>query len=250
VSSLRAVREWVDLEKESLDSSLREVAGLAKGRLLDVGCGDKPYRSLFAPYVSEHLGVDFAPTYDGSVNAQRGGADLVYEGEALPFASGEFDTVLCTQVLEHAPRPRDLLAECARVLRPDGVLIVTVPFSFRIHSAPHDYVRFTSFGLRAMVQDAGFVVERLHARGGLWRVVGQKVASYLALRVARLGAKIQEAGGLTYVQPATARPRYWTLPIVAPAIVLVVALARALDRLDRDESDTLGYVLVARPAPR
>ncbi|HJV21891.1 MAG TPA: class I SAM-dependent methyltransferase [Holophagaceae bacterium] len=243
---LRWAREWVDLEKGTLDEALRRAAPTATGRLLDVGCGDKPYEHLFRPYVTAHEGVDFAPTFQDSENARINRADRIYSGSELPYDSESFETVLCTQVLEHAPDPKALLLECARVLRPGGHLILTVPFAFRIHSEPHDYFRFTRYGLRSMTEAGGLEVERLEARGGAWLVLGQKLASLLALRWGRLGAQVQQAGGLTYERPIRLRPRYWALPIVVPAIVLVVALARLLEHLDHDPSDTLGYLLIAR----
>jgi SAM-dependent methyltransferase len=85
---------------------------------------------------------------------------------ALPFAAGSFDAALCTEVLEHVPDDRALLAELARVLKPGGVLVVTVPFMFRYHPDPEDYRRYTPVGLRAELVRAGFTVERAHGVGG------------------------------------------------------------------------------------
>lgn len=245
-SLLRSVRTWVDLEQGTLQKALASAAPQASGRLLDVGCGDKPYESLFKPFVSAHVGVDFAPTYNGSENEKKSRADKIYDGDALPFEDGEFETVLCTQVLEHTPRPEALIAECARVMRPGGRLIVTVPFSFRIHSEPHDFFRYTKYGLASLMEARGLEVERLSARGGFWLVLGQKLASHLALRAGRMGAAVQDAGGLTYEGRIKSRPRYWALPVVVPMIFLVVGVARILESLDPDERDTLGYLLVAK----
>jgi SAM-dependent methyltransferase len=157
--------------------------------------------------------------------------------------------VLCTQVLEHTPSPARLLAECARVLRPGGVLILTAPFSFRVHSEPHDYFRYTKYGLDSLIGSQGLAVRILEARGGFWWVVGQKVASHLALRGGRLGASLQEAGGLTYERPQRIRPRYWALPVVIPLILGTVVAARLLEWLNPEPTDTLGYWVIAeKPA--
>lgn len=219
---------------------------MANGRLLDVGCGDKPHADVLAPHISAHVGVEFTPTFEGSVSARSVRADVVYSGDRLPFRDGEFDTVLSNQVLEHVTDPHALFAEMIRVLRPGGRTIVTVPFSFRIHSAPTDYHRFTRYALEHMCETHHLTVEVLEPRGGLWRVIGHKITTYLAFRVARLDAVLQAAGGMTYEGTARARPRYWTLPLVAPTVLATATVSRILDRLDRQDDDTLGYVLVAR----
>jgi SAM-dependent methyltransferase len=252
--SLKTISRWardlVDLEKSSLDAALTQAAGLASGRLLDVGCGDKPYEALFAPRVSSYVGVEYESTYRDSANAKLNRADHVYDGQTLPFADESFDTVLNTQVLEHVPDPFALFQEMVRVLAPGGRLLLTVPFAYRIHSVPYDFHRFTHFALESLAARHGLEVERLSSRGGFWIVMGQKFTSHLALNSARLGRTVQEAGGLTYEKPESSVPRWWVLPVVAPLIVSASLLARALDRLDHDESDTLGYLLVARKPRR
>jgi len=100
--------------------------------------------------------------------------------------------------------------------------------------------------LRRSAARAGLTVERLEPRGGLWLVVGHKLTTWLAFSVARLDAEAQRAGGRGYEAPSDTRPRYWTLPVVAPALLGVAAAARAADRRSDDVRDTLGYLLVAR----
>lgn len=94
-------------------------------------------------------------------------ADLAH---ALPFRDEAFDAALCTEVLEHVPDDRGLLSEIARVLKPGGRLVVTVPFMFRYHPDPEDYRRYTPRGLRAALEAAGFRVERAQGLGG--RAIG------------------------------------------------------------------------------
>jgi SAM-dependent methyltransferase len=100
----------------------------------------------------------------------------------LPFPSQGFDTVLCTQVLEHVPRPELLIQEAFRVLRTGGQLILTAPQTWGLHEQPHDYYRFTSYGLRYLLEDAGFEVQRIDARGGALRVIGQTLLNFLHIR--------------------------------------------------------------------
>jgi SAM-dependent methyltransferase len=242
---LGAARDFVDLEKSSLDRSMQQAAPYAAGRLLDVGCGDKPYAATFAPYVTEYIGIEYAETYGDSVNAIKGKADLTYSGDRLPFDDGTFDTVLCNQVGEHVPDPRVFFDELVRLLRVDGRLLFTVPFSFRIHSEPYDFHRFTKYALADYANRAGLHIDVLSARGGFWTVIGQKLTSHLALHWAALGGDIQKSGGFGYEKSIKRKPRYWTLLFVAPAIVAIAAVSRVLDRVERDESDTIGYLLIA-----
>ncbi len=245
-SALASARSLVDFEKTLLDASMREAATQASGELVDVGCGDKPYEAMFAPYVTRYVGVEYDETYGTSAWAQSNPkADVVYRGDRLPFDDASFDTVLSNQVGEHVPDPRAFFTELVRVLRPGGRLIFTVPFSFRIHSEPYDFHRFTKYALSHYATEAGLTVERLVPRGGFWSLIGQKLTSHLALKVARMGGDLQTLGGMGYEKKTKIRPRYWTLPIVGPTIVGVSVAARLLERIDFDDSDTMGYLLIA-----
>jgi SAM-dependent methyltransferase len=242
---MRRMRQFVDFEMALLERAMNEAAPYASGALVDVGCGDKPYEAIFAPYVSRYVGVELEDPYASSANARKGKADVLYSGTRLPFDDGEFDTVLCNQVAEHVPDPEALFCELGRVLRRGGRLIVTVPFSYRIHSEPTDYHRFTHYALVRYAESNGLQVDLLKPRGGFWTVIGQKLTSHMALKYARLRGELQQLGGLGYEQPAAQRPRYWALPVVVPAILAIAAGARLLELLEPDESDTIGYLLVA-----
>lgn len=133
--------DWLVLRELSRDvaAALQTYAG---PELLDLGCGDKPYAGS-APHVRRWIG------FDADSNAS---ADVHGSADALPFPDASFDTVLCTQVLEHVPKPDAVLEECARVLRPGGTLIVSVPQYWELHEEPHDYYRFTPIGIARSVR--------------------------------------------------------------------------------------------------
>jgi SAM-dependent methyltransferase len=247
----RAIMDFVDLQWSLTIEALARVAPRTRGRLLDVGCGDKPYLHLFEPYVSEYVGVEHEASFRETHTASRSpadgsrGADVLYDGQRLPFEDGSFDTVLCIQVLEHTPRPWDLVREIARVARPDGLVVLMAPFSFRLHEEPHDYFRFSPHGLRELCAGAGLRVLEVTPLGSLWSLVGHKLNTYLALRVAHAGAIGQGVGKLGHEGAIAEAPRLWTLPIVAPAIAAVAVAARALDRIAPDPSESLGFLLLA-----
>ena len=247
---LRRAADWVDLQWSVLERSLRAAAPRARGRLLDVGCGDKPYEAWFRPFVSAYVGIEhgatFAATAAGAGTGATGRPDVVYGAGTLPFKDGSFDTVLSVQVLEHTPRPGALMAEMSRVLAPDGVLILTAPFQFRLHEQPHDYFRYSPHGLRQLCADVGLEVFETVAQGSLWTVIGHKLNSYLALRVARAGQLAQSMGKLGHEAPQGEGGRWWTLPLVGPSVVTIAAGARLLDRFAADPEESLGYLVLAR----
>ncbi len=121
-------------------------------RLVDFGAGNSPYYPLFAPYVSEYLRCDLP----GNPMA-----DCFLEGpDLLPLTEGSANVVLSSQVLEHSVNPTLYLAECARVLAEDGLLLLSTHGVWRYHPDPIDLWRWTSDGLRRIVEQAGFEVLR------------------------------------------------------------------------------------------
>lgn len=124
-----------------------------RGAVLDVGCGRKPYRRLTP--AESYTGLDL----DTPTNRALATADVYYAGGTLPFADASFDAVICSQVLEHVFEPEVFLREIGRVLRPGGRLVLTVPFVWDEHEQPRDYARYSSFGLRALLERTGYSVE-------------------------------------------------------------------------------------------
>lgn len=138
----------------------RRIERHAEGRCLDVGAGRSPFDELLRTRCEKVVRID--------VEDRSGRVDLTADVQSMPqVADASCETILCTQVLEHVPRPWDALAEMARVLRPDGRLILSVPHLSAIHEAPHDYYRYTSSGLEALCRRAGLEVMEVVPVGGL-----------------------------------------------------------------------------------
>jgi SAM-dependent methyltransferase len=133
-----------------LHDGVSDFATQLHGRLLDVGCGSKPYRELFT--VDEYVGIDI----DSENSRNRGIADYFYDGKSFPFENCSFDAILCSQVLEHVFNPEDFLGEINRVLRPGGKALFTVPFVWDEHEQPYDYARYSTFGLTALFEKNNF----------------------------------------------------------------------------------------------
>ncbi len=124
------------------------LAMYARGRLLDIGCGEKPFEGA-ASRVSEWIGLDVPENVRADVHAYA---------DSLPFPDDAFDTVLCTEVLEHVPEPRAAVREMARILRGGGCLILTTPLLYPLHEVPYDFSRQTPYGLRRLFESEGFEI--------------------------------------------------------------------------------------------
>jgi SAM-dependent methyltransferase len=247
-SVITPAAHWVDLQWSATVSQLERVAPLTRGRLLDVGCGSKPYQRIFAGHVDEYVGLERRDSFELTSAAAGAVPDVYYDGGRMPFADESFDTVLCIQVLEHTPEPQALLEEIARVMRRGALLVLSAPFVFRLHEEPHDYFRYTPFGLDAMCRRAGLRIEETWAQGSLWSALGHALNSFLAFRVGALEGFLQALGKLTHEPRAAERSIPWRAPLVVPAMVAVSAGARALEQLLPDRSMALGYqVLVRKP---
>lgn len=138
--------------RKNLAMAISESSSNIHGNLLDVGCGTKPYRSLFK--VESYRGLDI----DSPVTRERGVADDLYDGTQFPYQNDTFDSVLCNQVLEHVFNPDKFLTEINRVLKPGGKLLLTVPFVWDEHEQPYDYARYSSFGLTALLEKNGLKI--------------------------------------------------------------------------------------------
>jgi len=159
--------------RTGLYRAVRGVAANIRGRVLDVGCGQKPYEKLFA--ADAYVGLEL----DTPGNRLRKRADHYYNGSAFPFPDSSFDSVVLFQVFEHVFTPDAFLQEINRVLRPGGVLLMSVPFLWDEHEQPNDFARYSSFGLRSIIERHGFSVERQQKSVSDVRVVFQMLNAYL-----------------------------------------------------------------------
>ena len=141
----------------------------AKGLLLDAGAGRSAYSHAIKKHCREYVSVDIGLRPD--LNAV---GDLM----ELPFATGIFDTVFCSQVMEHVSHPCKAMAELYRVLKPGGILILTVPHISWLHNEPHDYFRFTRYGLAQLADDAGLEIAHTSHSGGLFCLLGHIFSTF------------------------------------------------------------------------
>jgi len=154
---------------------LKEVICILKenvrGRILDVGCGNKPFEKYLESMVTEYIGCDV-------VQSSLQKVDVVCDATDIPFENECFDSIISTQVLEHISETDLCLQEMYRLLVKGGILILTVPFVWPIHEEPYDYYRFTEHGLRFKLERVGFKNMKIKATGGLWISLGLMFLSF------------------------------------------------------------------------
>jgi SAM-dependent methyltransferase len=138
--------------REGLYKNIRYLSKHIAGKILDVGCGQKPYEEMFE--ATDYVGLEI----DTPGNRKDKKADFFYEGYRFPFENGEFDSAVTFQVFEHVFNPGDFLKEIHRVLKKDGMLLITAPFVWDEHEQPNDFARYSSFGLKYLLEKHGFKI--------------------------------------------------------------------------------------------
>lgn len=216
-------RNWLvySIGDRALAAALRTHA--RGGRLLDIGCGSKPYAALTRGLVDRHVGVDHPGGPFGLA-----GMDAASTAYRLPFRDASFRTVLSTSVLEHLEEPVEALREAWRVLEPGGAMICVTPFLWHLHQEPRDFFRYSRYGLEHVFARAGFTGIDVKALSGFWVTFGQ-LLTYQLYRAHR-------------------GPLRW-IPVVPALGLLVQGLARVAQALDPFEGSrkwTWAYLTVAR----
>jgi SAM-dependent methyltransferase len=160
----------LDLQILTVYRDLRRDLPRFRGRILDVGCGESPYRFLLKKGVTEYVGIDIFDAQD----FDYANSDIVpFDGEHIPFPEASFDAVICTEVLEHVSHFQVLVDEIHRVMRDGAEAVLTVPWSARNHYIPHDFFRYTPATLQTIF--SGFRNVTISPRGTDISVIGSKM---------------------------------------------------------------------------
>jgi len=191
----------------------------------DIGCGAKPYRQYFSGS-ARYFGIDLP--VERSANKLEKRADVYADLVRLPIADESFDVVLCTQVLEHVPEPVRVLAEAHRILRTGGMAVLTVPFLAAEHEEPHDYLRFTSYGITELMKRCGFEAVSVKKQFGFWSAIGEMIYWHYHRKVT-----------------GTRWEKYW----FAVGTTVFLSAFHLLNRMDPDQKLALNLFVTARKAP-
>ena len=174
-SILGMVINPVYILRNGLCSSIKSIAPQLYGNILDFGCGSKPYESLFIN-ANSYVGVDIKIS---GHNHDDSKVDYFYDGIMLPFKDAQFDGVVSFEVFEHIFNLTEILAELNRVLKPSGNLLISLPFSWNEHEVPYDFARYTSFGIKHILNTGGFDVVELKKTTTYFLALCQMVIAYL-----------------------------------------------------------------------
>lgn len=191
-------------------------------KILDVGCGIKPYKDLFLS--SEYLGIDIEGGGHPDVDKM---VDKYFDGVKIPYGDNFFDTVICTEVLEHSTDPEELISEMNRVLKKDGKLYITMPFVWNEHEIPYDFRRFTSYEHKRLLRAKDFIIENISSTSGVFGTCGQLITAYIFESIKIRSTLLKFVLSIFIFMP-------------------VQFIAIALDKLTRNHWITLGYVVIAK----
>jgi SAM-dependent methyltransferase len=219
-------RMLLDLQVWTVYRELRRHLPKYRGDVLDVGCGQSPYRFLLDEQATGYTGIDI---FDAEKFDYDNPEIVAFDGEHIPFPDESFDAVICTEVLEHASNYQQLVDEIHRVMKDGAEAIVTVPWSARFHYIPYDFFRYTPSSLGTMF--AGFATSSITPRGTDISVIGSKLA-ILWFRNAF---------------PAQRRKYVWAplWLLASPLFLFVVAVAHICTWFGVGSSDDpLGYTIV------
>ena len=204
----------------------------ARRSVLDIGCADRwAERVLGAD--CDYVGLDYPDTGSRLYSARP---DVFADAASLPFAAERFDTVLLLEVLEHLREPAAALREIGRILVGGGRILMTVPFLYPVHDAPHDYQRYTRHGLERDLADAGFeAIEIIPETRSL-----EAAGLLLCLALSGSAARLLERSRVALV--------VW--PLLAAVVILVNLSCLLFSRLLPSwDALTTGYRVVAVKRP-
>ncbi|MCX6630142.1 MAG: class I SAM-dependent methyltransferase [Candidatus Solibacter sp.] len=215
-------RHILYFESEIEDAVAAFARALPAGtRMLDAGSGEGQYRHHFAR--QRYCGIDLAV---GDAAWDYSQVDALADLTALPFRAETFDAAVHIVTIEHLKEPGRAVAEMARTLAPGGTLLIAAPHEWEVHQAPHDYFRYTRYGLAYLLEQGGFEVCEMRAAGGYFRLLARRLLNGLQFFT----------GGVRWLLFLPA-----AMLLVPPALILPL-----LDVLDRDRNFTLGYLCTAR----
>lgn len=163
--------------RKGLAKHISELAIHITGKTLDVGCGNKPYEHLY--HSKEYIGLEI----DTPNNRASKNADFFYDGNKFPFANETFDSFVANEVFEHVFNPNLFLSEIHRVLIPEGMILLTLPFVWDEHEQPYDFARYTSFGIKYLLENNGFEIVEQRKSVDDVRVIFQLLNAYIYKKI-------------------------------------------------------------------
>ena len=198
-------------------------------KILDAGAGEGNWRSFFdhCHYFTQDKGI-------GESEWDYSRVDYKSDITDIPCENNQFDVVLLTEVLEHLPEPYLALKELNRILKKGGKIYLTAPSSFQEHEIPHDYYRYTTYGLKYLLEKSGFNINSIEKRGGYFKYLGFRIWHVIFMPFLNRDNLIKKIFG-------------WIIKI--PLIILFSLISIIFyfldDIFDKEKQLTLGYQVIA-----
>ncbi len=160
--------------RRALFKKIAAIAPQMTGTVIDLGCGSKPYETLFVN-AAAYIGVDIQQSGHDHVDSE---VDIFYDGKTLPFEDATIDNVVSFETFEHIFNIQDIASEVFRVLAGNGTLLISVPFAWDEHETPYDYARYTTFGIVDVIRKAGFQIVAVERTNNFVAAVSQLAILY------------------------------------------------------------------------
>jgi len=184
--------------RKGLAKGIKKDATSLNGTLLDFGCGSKPYKNLFSN--KRYIGVDVIGK--GHLH-EKEPVNVYYDGEILPFRDETFDSLFSSEVFEHVFNLETVLSELKRVLKKDGLALFTVPFVWDEHEIPYDFGRYSSFGIKYLLEKKGFQIIKLEKSTRFLETVFQLWNLYLYYKLYTKNKYLNILVNIIFIAPFT-----------------------------------------------
>ena len=230
-----------------LINEIKKNASYAHGILLDVGCGASPFKNYFLKYVEKYLKHEHPAVAKPNIKY-----DYLSELPKISAPNNSIDTIISFSVLEHVSEPFETIKEFKRILKDNGVFIISVPQYWHLHEEPHDYLRFTKHVLKEKITNLGFEILYLKELGRSFATVGQAFCNALFLLFDLEHVK----NILNFISGRKSKDiqksifyAIYKSPLIFLSIILIPIvniLFLFLDNILGSPRDTIGYFVIAR----
>ena len=234
-----------------LINEIKKNAHYAKGTLLDVGCGSSPFKEYFINHIDKYLKHEHPLVAKDHIKY-----DYLSELPQISAPDNSIDTIICFSVLEHVSEPFETIKEFGRILKDDGIFIISVPQYWHLHEEPHDYLRFTKYILKEKITKSGFEILCINELGGSFATVGQALCNAMILLFDLnhvknifnfLSGKKAEGLGKSIIYAIYKSPLIFLSIILMPIINITFLI---LDKLFGSPRDTIGYFVIAKKSAK
>jgi SAM-dependent methyltransferase len=205
------------LIRKGIEKDIALLSKSLQGQLLDFGCGSKPYQQYFK-HTGKYVGLDIEQSGHSHQNEQ---IDVFYDGKVIPFSENRFDAVFSSEVFEHVFNIDEALQEIKRVLKPNGLLLLSCPFAWPEHEVPYDFARYSSYGITSVMERNGFEVIEQKKTGHFFEVLIQYLIFYIFCLLPKKPAFIYFILHQLFI-----------LPLLLVAIIISAILPKVMKRKD------------------